>query len=107
MARLFHASLCLALVGAAPSSPTTKTVPIEVATKESDGGPCCAGTCPDSNNNKYFSIANDSGPWLCGETCIRDFFYPIFHLFEKNLTKSSWTNTPCADAGYTVYEQTV
>merc|ERR1712205_159851 len=55
---------------------------------------------------KYFSIADDSGPWLCGETCIRDSFYPIFHIFEKNLTKAT-SNTVCADAGYTKYNSTV
>merc|ERR1719409_1294639 len=66
--------------------------------------PCCH-ECK-SPKNKYFSIADDSGPWLCGETCIRDGFYPIFHLFEKNLTKAK-SNTVCADAGYTKYNQTV
>jgi hypothetical protein len=102
MTRLVRAPLCLALVGGVAA----KTVPIEVATKESGDGPCCAGTCPDSNKNKYFSIANDSGPWLCGETCIRDSFYPIFHLFEKNLTKATDMNV-CKDAGYTKYKSTV
>jgi len=43
---------------------------------------------------------------LCGETCIRDLFFPIFHIFEKNLTKAS-SNTVCADAGYTRYNSTV
>jgi len=66
----------------------------------------CCTTCK-APRTKYYSIANDSGPWLCGETCIRDFFYPIFHIFEKNLTKASWTNSPCAEAGYTVYKETV
>merc|ERR1711966_325054 len=65
----------------------------------------CCKTCT-SPKNKYFSIADDSGPWLCGETCIRDSFYPIFHIFEKNLTKATDLNT-CKDAGYTKYKSTV
>lgn len=76
------------------------------ASAHSTDEPQCCQTC-ESPRNKYYSIANDSGPWLCGETCIRNFFYPIFHIFEKNLTKSTWTNSPCADAGYTKYQQTV
>jgi hypothetical protein len=98
-------ALGLALVGATPLS--SKTVSIEVTTKDvSDGGQCCVGACKDSNKNKYFSIADDSGPWLCGETCIRDSFYPVFHIFEKNLTKATDQFT-CKDAGYTKYESTV
>merc|ERR1712166_1092432 len=69
-------------------------------------GQCCLGACKDSAKNKYFSIADDSGPWLCGETCIRDSFYWVFHLFEKNLTKAADMNT-CKDAGYTEYKETV
>ena len=33
--------------------------------------PICCKDCPE-NKNKYYSIADDSGPWLCGETCIRN-----------------------------------
>ena len=33
--------------------------------------PICCKDCPE-NKHKYYSIANDSGPWLCGETCIRN-----------------------------------
>ena len=33
--------------------------------------PICCKDCPE-NKNKYYSIVNDSGPWLCGETCIRN-----------------------------------
>jgi len=67
----------------------------------------CCTTCT-APKNKYFSIAHDSGKWLCGETCIRDGFFPIFHIFEKNLTKAaSRTASVCADAGYTVYDSTV
>ena len=103
MARLILTTLCLALVSAAPSS---KTVSIEVTTKASDGGQCCVGACKDSGKNKYFSIADDYGPWLCGETCICDSFYPIFHIFEKNLTKAT-DSFVCKDAGYTQYNSTV
>ena len=76
-------------------------------TAQAEQEPICCETCDDAKKVKYYSIANDSGPWLCGETCIRNFFYPIFHIFEKNLTKSTWTNSPCKDAGYTVYQETV
>merc|ERR1711871_733732 len=68
----------------------------------------CNAVCDCDTANgyaKYYSIADDSGPWLCGETCIRPSFYWIFHIFEQNLTKAV-TNTPCADAGYTVYNST-
>jgi len=76
--------------------------PISEAAKDK----CCT-TCT-APKNKYFSIAHDSGKWLCGETCIRDSFFPIFHIFEKNLTKAaSRTATVCAGAGYTLYDSTV
>merc|ERR1711924_470989 len=97
--------LVIALVAAAPAFPW-KTVTFDVETTQVNQEPCChecAGT-----KNKYFSIADDSGPWLCGETCIRDSFYPIFHLFEKNLTKAaSNTQALCHENGYTKYNQTV
>jgi len=73
---------------------------------EASQAKCCT-TCT-APKNKYFSIAHDSGKWLCGETCIRDSFFPIFHIFEKNLTKAaSRTATVCADAGYNLYDSTV
>ena len=161
ISRLLIAALSLALVGAAPFAPASSTVEIEVTTVDvSDDGPCCQGACTGEKAglpyNKYFSIADDSGPWyalpalpsprpfakgtarlcvpstlpfttrpahlyylsrsprfscvpssapgltgrLCGETCIRDPFYPIFHLFEKNLTITT-DDSVCADAGYT------
>merc|ERR1719198_2597085 len=104
--RLLLAALCLALVGAAPLAPATSTVALELTTTDaSDDGPCCEGACAEPYH-KYFSIADDSGPWLCGETCIRDPFYPIFHLFEKNLTLAT-DDSVCADAGYTKYNSTV
>ena len=102
--------LLLALGLAGASAKTTKTVQIEITTEVSDDGPCCEGECTGTASwgtyNKYFSIADDSGPWLCGETCIRDEFYPVFHLFEKNLTLAA-DDSVCKDAGYTKYNSTV
>jgi len=69
-----------------------------------DGGQCCAGAC--KSKHKYFSISDDTGAWLCGETCIRRFFFPIFRYFEKNLTKATDLNV-CESAGYTKYNKTV
>merc|ERR1719484_174753 len=100
MIALFMALVALVtLVNAAPARFSA-----EYAPKLMDQGKCCL-EC-QGTKNKYFSIADDSGPWLCGETCIRDSFYPIFHIFEKNLTKAT-SNTVCADAGYTKYNSTV
>merc|ERR1719231_2144832 len=86
-----------------PSDMVPESFKVEWTRAETEGHCCdsCTGT-----KNMYFSIADDSGPWLCGQTCIRDSFYPIFHIFEKNLTKSS-SNTVCHDAGYTHYNSTV
>merc|ERR1711934_1171622 len=64
---------------------------------EQPHGKCCV-SCT-SPKNMYYSIADDSGPWLCGQTCIRDSFYKISHVFEKNLTKAV-DSSPCANAGY-------
>merc|ERR1711871_73882 len=84
---------------------TTKPVEL-VVTEHVEDSKCCE-TCT-GDKNKYFSIADDSGPWLCGETCIRDSFYWIFHVFEKNLTKAAnQTVSVCADNGYTKYNSTV
>merc|ERR1711865_737562 len=67
-------------------------------------GKCCDKCTGDKQ--MYFSIADNSGPWLCGQTCIRSSFYPIFHIFEGNLTKSATNGGVCADAGYTKYVET-
>merc|ERR1711907_781598 len=101
----FRAAVLLLAVAVAtcygsPVSPEFAVEPSRVL----QGGQCCK-SC-DSGKSKYFSIADDSGPWLCGETCIRDSFYWIFHLFEKNLTKATDLNV-CKDAGYTKYNSTV
>merc|ERR1711988_2029769 len=79
-----------------------RAITFEVANQAVDQAPgkCCVScTAP---KEMYFSIADDSGPWLCGQTCIRSSFYPIFHFFEKNLTKATNDN-PCGNAGYTKY----
>jgi hypothetical protein len=41
-----------------------------------------------------------------GYSCSSCRSYPIFHLFEKNLTKAQ-SNTTCQDVGYTKYNSTV
>lgn len=66
--------------------------------------PCCRAC--NAPKRKYFSIADDSGPWLCGETCIQTWLYPLFHAFERNLTLAE-SDTVCSDAGYTDYVETV
>ena len=142
--------LLCAIVALAAAAPFNFDVNISpTITQQQDK--CCL-SC-ESPKNMYFSIADDSGPFLCGQTCIRDSSYPvslraalsphllrrtlpdsytwsvyshdsrsvvllaqsdsavveisqIFHLFEKNLTKTS-SNTVCADAGYTIYNSTI
>lgn len=69
--------------------------------RESD--PCCHHC--EAPKEKYYSIADDSGRWLCGETCIRPSAYPVFHVFEKNLTAARG-DAACAAAGYTAYVET-
>merc|ERR1719331_2081322 len=87
----------IAIVSSAPAMFNAEYSPVLV-----DQGKCC--TECTGTKTKYFSIADDSGPWLCGETCIRDSFYPIFHIFEKNLTKAaSNTQALCHENGYTKY----
>ena len=64
----------------------------------------CCNTCPD-NMIKTWSI--DDIFHQCGEGCIQESKFWLYHLFEKNLTKaSSNTATECADRGYTLYDST-
>lgn len=68
---------------------------------------CCVGACKNPGEEKYWSIAKGIfGGAHCGECCMDPKKYGLFHFFEKNLTKSVNTVTPCADFGYTVYDST-
>jgi len=68
--------------------------------------PCCRGACP-AGEEKYWSLASGVfGGEHCGECCLDPSKYPLFHLFERNLTKAERTVTPCHDFGYTVYDST-
>ena len=71
-------------------------------------GPCCTNcTAPQV---KYFSVDTHGG--FCGETCMKPTSYPIFHIFEPNLTRAA-DNTPCREqftpvgTHYSVYNSTV
>ena len=66
--------------------------------------PCCHHC--EAPKKKYYSIADDSGRWLCGETCIRPSAYPVYHVFEKNLTFVRGDDAACADLGYGAYVAT-
>merc|ERR1711862_689972 len=68
--------------------------------------PCCQGQCQQAGLEKYWSIAKGVlGQTHCGECCMDPKKYNLFHLFEKNLTKSTESN-PCEVRGYTKYETT-
>merc|ERR1711907_39297 len=100
----------IALTAAIPTFPS-RIVSFQVETTEVSQHQCCT-TCSGSRGgepyNKYFSIADDSGPWLCGETCIRDSYYWIFHIFENNLTKVPNNSEHfCVSQGFTKYNSTV
>merc|ERR1711998_649299 len=112
---MMRSFLALAALVALAAAIPSRIVSFQVETTAVTDAPCCE-TCAGSRGwphaeplNKYFSIADDSGPWLCGETCIRDSYYGIFHLFERNLTKAPGGNSDhfCADHGYTKYNSTV
>jgi len=72
--------------------------------------PCCVGACP-AGKDKYFSV--DARHGFCGEACISPSHYPLFKVFEKNLTKASNSASPCAEqftafgTKYSVYNSTV
>jgi hypothetical protein len=59
---------------------------------------CCKAACK-APLAKYYSIDKS----LCGETCIDPKRYNLLHIFEKGLTASVSSISPCADKGYTVY----
>lgn len=72
--------------------------------------PCCK-TC-EAPRSKYYSVDVPHG--FCGETCIRPSLFPVFKIFEPNLTAAAGPNvsvctsqlTPHAHH-YTVYNGTV
>lgn len=60
-----------------------------------EADPCCVGPCTAEGKEKYYSIAPSLGGVMhCGECCIRPEAYPLFHIFEKNLTKGAAPLTP-------------
>ena len=73
-----------------------------------DPGPCCSNcTAPQE---KYFSVDTHGG--FCGETCMKPSSYPIFHIFEPNLTKAAHNGLVCREqftpfgTHYSVYNKT-
>ena len=73
--------------------------------------PCCK-TCK-APAVKFFSVDVPHGP-ACGETCLPPSEYPIFKLFESNLTRYRGSGpSPCAEqftpwgTHYTTYNETV
>ena len=68
--------------------------------------PCCQGACKVPGEEKYWSLAKSwFGTKHCGECCMDPKKYPLYHFFEKNLTKSM-TDNPCSEFGYTKYDST-
>lgn len=72
--------------------------------------PCCKACEPP--RSKYYSV--DAPHGFCGEACMRPALFPVFKLFEKNLTDAGGRNaSACAmqlspdDRHYTVYNGTV
>lgn len=68
---------------------------------------CCTICDTSSGLAKYYSIDTNFGHDACGETCIDPSTYDLIHLFERGLTPSTDSDTPCSDNGYTVYDKTV
>eukprot|EP00658_Telonema_sp_P-2_P010090 TRINITY_DN137_c0_g1_i2.p1 TRINITY_DN137_c0_g1~~TRINITY_DN137_c0_g1_i2.p1 ORF type:complete len:161 (-),score=44.23 TRINITY_DN137_c0_g1_i2:214-696(-) len=68
--------------------------------------PCCQGPCKIPGQAKYWSLATGIiGTKHCGESCMDPKDYPLYHFFEKNLTKSD-NMYPCKEFGYTKYDST-
>ena len=72
--------------------------------------PCCK-VC-DAPEVKYFSVDVPHG--FCGETCLKPSLFPVFKVFESNLTLYNGTGpSPCAEqytpfgTHYTIYNGTV
>ena len=65
----------------------------------------CCTKCTGEGIIKTWSI--DTTHNECGEGCIPEDKFWLYHIFEKNLTKaSSLTATECANRGYTLYDKT-
>ena len=64
----------------------------------------CCTSCDTEGDAKFWSI--DDRFNQCGEACFPPDQYDLWHKFEKNLLPADGTNTPCADAGYTIYKKT-
>lgn len=59
-----------------------------------------------SNKSKYYSIDHIFN--MCGETCLYDWQYPLYKLFEPGLTKADEAGEAiCAKKKYGVYKKTV
>jgi len=87
------------------AKPVATETSIMSATETAEAQPCC-NVCSDPQN-KYYSIAlGKNGDKHCGESCIQDKYYGLFHLLEKDLLKAESAN-PCKDHGYGVYSTTV
>merc|ERR1711865_662792 len=81
-------------------------LPAEEETVEAEAEPCCQGKCAEAGLEKYWSIAKSmTGVQHCGECCMDPSKYSLYHIFEKNLTKSD-SDTPCSDFGFTTYDST-
>ena len=97
-------ALCAVFHAAAAVSRQPNNIPVGSA-------PCCK-TCK-APAVKFFSVDVPHGPF-CGETCLRPSRYPIFKLFESNLTRYRGSGpSPCAEqftpwgTHYTTYNETV
>ena len=88
----------------------TSSLSFSPALKGDAASPCCAGACTETGTEKYFSVDVKHG--FCGETCMKPSSYPVFKVFEANLTKAE-TDSPCKDqftpvgTHYTEYNGTV
>ena len=61
--------------------------------------PCCK-SCVEPQE-MFWSI--DKLNNMCGQCCMDPKNYPIFHIFEANLTKAT-DNTPCAERKFPYYK---
>uniref|UniRef100_A0A7S0J1I7 Chlorophyllase n=1 Tax=Calcidiscus leptoporus TaxID=127549 RepID=A0A7S0J1I7_9EUKA len=94
-----------------PRAPTVTLRPQPAAELLAAGSTPCCKTCA-APQVKYFSVDVPHG--FCGETCLRPAEFPVFKVFEKNLTRYNGTGpSPCAEqftpwgTHYTNYTETV